>query len=125
MKLELQCARDLNELTGRSSPRRLNHARNLHRNRRPARDDVAIAHELPTRSHQCKRIHTRMPPKHAVLVVDERLDIKRGYFFQRHRMPPHVIVARESTQRRAVAREDNHCERGVATWSRERESTIQ
>src|SRR5439155_11494572 len=104
---------------------RLNHARNLHRDRRSAGYHATVAQPLPARSDERKRIHSGMPSKGAVFVYDERIQVQWRYLIERNRMPPHVIVAWKRPQRCAIARDDNHRVGRVPSRRRKRETAIQ
>src|SRR5262249_913965 len=118
-------ARNLNELAGESAPRWLNDARHLHRDGRTARYDMTIMHTLPRGTNQSQRVYSRMPAECAIFVLNERIDVKRRYFIERDRMPPHMILSRKRSQRRSVTRQDDDRIRRVAPGSRQRKTAVQ
>src|SRR5262249_57688725 len=118
--LERSC--DLDEFPHDRSRCGTNHARDLHSDRRSARHNVAIAHPLPARPYERKWIDPWMPSKHAIFVRDESIQVKRRYFFERNLMPPHMILARKRSQRRAIMRHNNHGVLRVSSRHRKRET---
>jgi len=112
MRFELQCTEYLLDLAVQRARVRIDDARDLHRQRRAARNRFAIADHLPDRTRERERIDAGMFPEPAVLVAEQRLDIQRRNLLRRHRISPDGIGVRECAQRRAVAGEDDRAAAG-------------
>ena len=116
MHFQLQRAQHLPQFSQRRArmPRALGveNACDLHRQRGTARHHLAAAQHLPTGTQQRHRIHAGMAPEPAVFVVEQRVQVQRGYRFRRCRIAPDAFGIGERTQRRAVA--CNHQRTGVA-----------
>ena len=76
-KLELNRAEGLLEFGAEAARRGLEQPRHLHRDRRAAGNDPAIARPLKRRAHHGDGIAARMMPEAPVLIGEQHLDIER------------------------------------------------
>ena len=105
--LDLPGAEDLGDLRRNAAAfARLDQAGKLHRQRRAARDDAAIAGELAGGAQQCQRIDTGMIPEALVLIGDEHPDEFRIDLVERDAEPPIAVARGVGAQQRAVAVDD-------------------
>ena len=105
--LDLDGAQDLPELGAeRAALARLHQPRQLHRQRRAARDDAAVAGELAGGAQQRQDVDALMIPEALVLVGDQHLHELRVDLVEIGGEPPAAVRRREGAQQRAVAVDD-------------------
>ena len=80
---------------------RLQQAGDLHAQRRGARDDVAVAHELAERPPERQRIDAMMGEKPLVLIGEQEIEEARIDILPRRRQPPAPLIGRIGPQQTA------------------------
>ena len=105
--LDLDGAKDLAELLAEAAAfARLDQPGKLHRQRRAARDDAAVAGELPCGAQQRQRVDAVVIPEALVLIGDQHLDELRIDLVEAGRQPPAPVGRGEGPEQRAVAVDD-------------------
>ena len=104
-RFDLQRAGRLQHLAGKAARDRLQHPRDLHGQRRRARDDAEIGDQLPGGAADGGDIDARMIAEAPVLIGEQQPHIARIDILQRDRQTPFVVRRQEAAQHRAVGGE--------------------